>query len=42
VADGWRLSAVVRTRSGAGPLLRVLAMAVLLFGVLVIGCRLAA
>ncbi|GAA4325874.1 hypothetical protein GCM10023086_53200 [Streptomyces venetus] len=28
----WR---IVRTRSGAGPLLRVLAMAVLLFGVLV-------
>ena len=35
MVTAWSPWRIVRTRSGAGPLLRVLAMAVLLFGVLV-------
>lgn len=35
MVTAWSPRRIVRTRSGAGPLLRVLAMAVLLFGVLV-------
>lgn len=35
MVTAWSLRRIVRTRSGAGPLLRVLATAVLLFGVFV-------
>ncbi|MEU9572420.1 hypothetical protein AB0D62_21635 [Streptomyces massasporeus] len=35
MVTAWSPRRIVRTRSGAGPLLRVLAMAVILFGVLV-------
>lgn len=35
MVTAWSLRRIVRTRSGAGPLLRVLALAVLLFGFLV-------